>query len=244
MLKGIPNILSPELLKILMEMGHGDELVIADGNFPAASHAQRLVRCDGQPAPPLLDAVLQLFPLDTFVKHPAALMAVVPGDDYHPDIWPVYKTLLQKHVPTFAGFEAMEPPILLRSRSQGLRHRGHGRSGPLCQPDPKERIIAVKSTMRSLKQLLPALLAVLLVAAFLGCNQKQDADATPDKHRVTIGISYQNLQNEFIINIQDAMRAEAKNWMLTWSKPTPRARPRIKSRKPKTSSPGAWTPSF
>jgi len=47
MLKGIPAILSPELLKVLMEMGHGDELVIADGNFPSATYAQRLIRCDG-----------------------------------------------------------------------------------------------------------------------------------------------------------------------------------------------------
>ena len=108
MLKGIPNLLSPELLKVLMEMGHGDEIVIADGNFPAASHAQRLVRFDGQPVPPLLDAVLELFPLDTFVKYPVALMSVVPGDDYSPDIWPAYKRIIQKHEPEFAGFEFME----------------------------------------------------------------------------------------------------------------------------------------
>lgn len=108
MLKGIPNILPPELLKILMEMGHGDEIVIADGNFPAASHAQRLVRCDGHGAEQLLDAVLQLFPLDTFVKQPVALMAVVPGDNYSPEIWPAYKKIIQKHNPNFADFEAME----------------------------------------------------------------------------------------------------------------------------------------
>lgn len=108
MLKKIPNILPPDLLKILMEMGHGDELVIADGNFPAASHAQRLVRCDGLGVTPLLDAVLQLFPLDTFVKHPAALMAVVPGDNYTPEIWPAYKKTAQKHEPRFADFEMME----------------------------------------------------------------------------------------------------------------------------------------
>jgi L-fucose mutarotase len=108
MLKNIPTILSPDLLKILMEMGHGDEIVIADGNFPAASHAQRLVRCDGHAAPPLLDAMLQLFPLDTFVKHPVALMAVVPGDNYSPDIWPVYKKVIQNHEPHFPDFEMME----------------------------------------------------------------------------------------------------------------------------------------
>jgi len=91
-----------------MEMGHGDEIVIADGNFPAASHGQRLVRCDGLGAPQILDATLQLFPLDTFVKHPAALMAVVPGDNYTPDIWPIYKKTIQKHAPHIADFEMVE----------------------------------------------------------------------------------------------------------------------------------------
>ena len=98
----------PDLLKILMEMGHGDELVIADSNFPAASHAQRLVRCDGVGASIVIDAILQLFPLDTFVKHPAALMAVVAGDNYSPEIWPVYRKLIQKHEPRFGDFEAVE----------------------------------------------------------------------------------------------------------------------------------------
>jgi L-fucose mutarotase len=108
MLKGIPNILPPDLLKILMEMGHGDEIVLADSNFPAASHAQRLVRCDGLEASPLLDAVLQLFPLDSFVKHPLILMAVVPGDNYSPDIWPIYKKIIKKHERSFTGFEMVE----------------------------------------------------------------------------------------------------------------------------------------
>jgi L-fucose mutarotase len=108
MLKGIPNILSPDLLKILMEMGHGDEIVLADSNFPAASHAQRLIRCDGLDASPLLDAILQLFPLDTFVKHPVMLMAVVPGDNYSPDIWPAYEKIIKKHERSFTDFEKLE----------------------------------------------------------------------------------------------------------------------------------------
>ena len=108
MLKGIPSLLSPELLKIMMEMGHGDEVVIADGNFPAASHAQRLVRCDGLGGPPLLDAILQLFPLDAFVEHPVALMTVVSGDNYSPDIWPAYSQIIRKHSPQFSDFELME----------------------------------------------------------------------------------------------------------------------------------------
>ena len=96
MLKNIPNILSPELLKILMEMGHGDEIVIADGNFPAASIAQRLVRLDGHGVPEILKATLQLFPLDIYVEKPAALMQVVPGDDAKPEIWQVYRDILKQ----------------------------------------------------------------------------------------------------------------------------------------------------
>ncbi|PWW05696.1 L-fucose mutarotase [Paenibacillus cellulosilyticus] len=97
MLKSIPPILSPELLKILMEMGHGDELVIADGNFPAASHAQRLVRLDGHGVPEVLDAVLSLLPLDQYVNQPAAVMGVVPGDPVVPVIWEQYAALTEKH---------------------------------------------------------------------------------------------------------------------------------------------------
>lgn len=107
MLKGIPSILSPELLKVLMEMGHGDELVIGDGNFPAASMAQRLVRGDGNTVPALLDAIMRFFPLDTFVERPVALMAVVPGHDYHPVIWDEYRAIIQRYEP-FEDFEYIE----------------------------------------------------------------------------------------------------------------------------------------
>jgi L-fucose mutarotase len=108
MLKGIPSILSPELLKILMEMGHGDELVIADGNFPAASMAQRLVRSDGNCVPDLLDAILKFFPLDSFVPRPVGLMGVVPGHDYQPVIWPIYRDIILRHEPGFKDFEMIE----------------------------------------------------------------------------------------------------------------------------------------
>ena len=66
MLKGISPLLTPELLKIIAEMGHGDELVIGDSNFPAQSMGQRCVRCDGHKGDELLDAILQLFPLDGY----------------------------------------------------------------------------------------------------------------------------------------------------------------------------------
>jgi len=97
MLKNIPKNLSPELLKILMEMGHGDELVIADGNFPAASHAKRFVRADGLDVPPLLDSILTLFPLDTYVDYPVAIMGIVPGDNIVPTIWDTYRRIIAKH---------------------------------------------------------------------------------------------------------------------------------------------------
>lgn len=93
MLKNISPIISPELLKILMEMGHGDEIVIGDGNFPAASVAQRLVRLDGHGVPDVLDAVLKLMPLDTYVESPVALMD--NGDSANqPPIWADYKNIV------------------------------------------------------------------------------------------------------------------------------------------------------
>ncbi len=93
MLKNIPSVLSPELLKILMEMGHGDEIVIGDGNFPAASVAQRLVRLDGHGVPEILDAILQLMPLDTYIEAPVALMNIGEGDEL-PPIWETYKNIV------------------------------------------------------------------------------------------------------------------------------------------------------
>lgn len=96
MLKGISPIISPELLKILMEMGHGDEICIGDGNFPAASIAQRLVRLDGHGVTEVLDAILALMPLDTYVEAPVSLMQVVPGDPVVPTIWDEYKAVVKK----------------------------------------------------------------------------------------------------------------------------------------------------
>lgn len=97
MLKGIPSIIPPELLKILMEMGHGDELVIADGNYPKNAHPQNVVRCDGHGVPEILDAVLSLMPLDSYVENPCFLMAVAKGDDYKPEVWDVYREIGKKY---------------------------------------------------------------------------------------------------------------------------------------------------
>ncbi len=99
MLKGIPKILSPELLKVLCEMGHGDRLVIADGNFPAQSMGKDAIvlRCDGHGVPELLDAILHVFPLDTYVEKPVNLMEVVPGDPVETPIWDTYYEIISKY---------------------------------------------------------------------------------------------------------------------------------------------------
>lgn len=95
MLKGIPTIFSPELLKTLYEMGHGDEIVIADGNFPASSLSQRLIRYDGHNVPELLEAIIKFFPLDTYVEQPVTLMEVVKGDPTEPTIWKEYQSIIR-----------------------------------------------------------------------------------------------------------------------------------------------------
>ena len=97
MLKGIPKILSPELLKVLCEMGHGDELTIGDGNFPGKTNAKIEIRMDGHGVPEILDAILQVMPLDTYVEHPVMLMAKVPGDTVETPIWDTYKEIVAKH---------------------------------------------------------------------------------------------------------------------------------------------------
>lgn len=99
MLKNIPKILSPELLKVLCEMGHSDRIVIADGNFPAESMGKNAIaiRCDGHGVPELLDAILKVFPLDIYVDKPVNLMEVMPGDTVETPIWDTYKEIVAKH---------------------------------------------------------------------------------------------------------------------------------------------------
>ncbi len=101
MLKGIPKILSPELLMVLAEMGHSDRIVIADGNFPAESMGKDsiVIRCDGHGVPEILDAILQVFPLDTYVEKPVNLMQLMPGDvgKVETPIWDTYKEIVEKH---------------------------------------------------------------------------------------------------------------------------------------------------
>lgn len=108
MLKGIPEILSPELLKILMEMGHGDTLVIADGNFPSARCAKRLIRLDGHNIPIILESILKLFPLDTYCDNPVSLMKVLPKDPYIPTIWSTYEKIVHDNFDKFSKFNFID----------------------------------------------------------------------------------------------------------------------------------------
>ena len=114
MLKNIPKILSPEMLKVLCEMGHSDRIVIADANFPAESMGKNaiVIRADGHSATDMLDAILTVFPLDTYVESPVRLMQVMPGDPVETPIWDEYKEIVAKHddrgVEAFGEYERFE----------------------------------------------------------------------------------------------------------------------------------------
>lgn len=97
MLLGIPSEISPDLLKIICEMGHGDEIVLADANFPCASLAQRLIRADGIEIPELLSGILKLFPLDQYDKCNFILMNKSEGDDADVSIWSTYENILKQY---------------------------------------------------------------------------------------------------------------------------------------------------
>lgn len=97
MLKGLSPLLTPELLHVLASMGHGDEIVLADANFPAASHARRLVPLHGVDAPAALDAVLSVLPLDDFVEHSAMTMQVVGDAQAVPAVVRAFDAMLLRH---------------------------------------------------------------------------------------------------------------------------------------------------
>ena len=102
MLKNIPNNLSPELLKVLAEMGHGDTIVIGDCNFPATSISTANnhinIRCDGQRATDIMDAILELMPLDGFVEKPVQIMDKMERDkDLETPVWDEFSHIVSKH---------------------------------------------------------------------------------------------------------------------------------------------------
>ena len=109
MLKGISPVVSPELLKIIAEMGRGDEIVISDGNFPGASVGKRVVRADGHGGVEIMKGIIELFPLDDFVEAPLAVMEVpdgmFPGNEA--PIWADFRKIADTDLPT-VQFEFME----------------------------------------------------------------------------------------------------------------------------------------
>ena len=99
MLKGIPHILSPDLLHALQAMGHGDEITIVDGNYPGESAGPRLIRADGHSGTDLLEAILSVMPLDDFVPDPAIVMQVVGDAGQRPPVVVEYEKIVARFEP-------------------------------------------------------------------------------------------------------------------------------------------------
>ncbi|XP_048864411.1 fucose mutarotase isoform X2 [Brienomyrus brachyistius] len=132
-LKGIPSVLSPELLYTLAKMGHGDELVLADANFPSSStckHGPVEIRADGLNIPVLLEAILKLLPLDSYVESPAAVMDLVDSDKQRGvavPVWDTYSRLLREagchksleKVERFAFYERAKKSYAIVATGQG-----------------------------------------------------------------------------------------------------------------------------
>ncbi|HEB33266.1 MAG TPA: fucose isomerase [Spirochaetes bacterium] len=108
MLKNIPAIISPDLLYNMMKMGHGDVLVLADGDFPVETFSKRVVYAYGHEIPTLLEAILEYFPLDPFVEQPVAIMAPVEKDAKEPSNWTDYRAIISKSDERFKEFEYVE----------------------------------------------------------------------------------------------------------------------------------------
>lgn len=126
MLKHIPEILSPSLMKALMEMGHGDELIIADGNYPAFSQGVTVIDADGKNVIDYLKAILEYFPLDTYSEKSVQLMSVVPGDTTQPTVWADYEKAVEEagysadvigHVERFEFYERSKKAYVIISTS-------------------------------------------------------------------------------------------------------------------------------
>ena len=106
MLKGISPLISPELLSALARMGHGDRIVLADAHFPGESTSSRCIRADGLVIADLLDAILPLFELDSYIDDPLVMMAPVEGDELDPSVEAAYNLIVKKHAP--------EAPVIAR----------------------------------------------------------------------------------------------------------------------------------
>jgi len=108
MLKGISPLISPRLLETMARMGHGDELILADAHFPGETFNSRVIRADGIRIPELLEAILPLYELDSYVDHPLAMMAAVSGDELDPSVEQAYMKKILKTNPSVPGIERIE----------------------------------------------------------------------------------------------------------------------------------------
>jgi L-fucose mutarotase len=107
MLKGISPVISPELLKILAEMGHGDELVLADAHFPGHTFCEKMIRADGVCIPALLEGILPLFELDSYAG-PLIMMSAVDGDSLDPAVERSYRAAIKKSAPDAPTVERID----------------------------------------------------------------------------------------------------------------------------------------
>jgi len=108
MLIGINPVISPELLDVLFRMGHGDEIVLADAFFPGDSMNSRVIRADGIRVPALLDGILALMNLDSYVPNPVTMMAPVPGDDLDENVEKSFRAVIDKRWPNTPAIERIE----------------------------------------------------------------------------------------------------------------------------------------
>jgi len=108
MLIGIDPVISPELLDVLFRMGHGDEIVLADAFFPGDSMNSRVIRADGIRIPALLDGILVLMNLDSYVPHPLVMMAPVPGDCLDENVEKSYRAVIDRRWPGTPAIERIE----------------------------------------------------------------------------------------------------------------------------------------
>jgi L-fucose mutarotase len=99
MLKGLSPLLSPELISVLCRMGHGDEIVLADAHFPGDTFGKRVIRADGLKVADLIDAILPVFELDSYVDSPLVMMAAVSGDKLDPLVEKAYRVPVDRHAP-------------------------------------------------------------------------------------------------------------------------------------------------
>ena len=133
MLKGLDPLLSADLLHVLRAMGHGDELVIVDANFPATSMGRRVVRMDGVSATRALEAVLSVMPLDDFVDAPCARMQVVDDPDAVPEVCQQFQEVIDRAEERPLSARQDRAVRLLRAGAPGLRSGADRRDAAVRQ---------------------------------------------------------------------------------------------------------------